>query len=123
MITVKLYYAQITRGLFNETEAKLVFTDEKLDGFTRVLTKDFDYADMKDDQICEMMFMMTNGEGDNPLSTRDRQEFIRKKGLHTSLSIGDIVLIEREKSKKIYLCKSMGWEELVGKHPNIPSAL
>lgn len=119
MITVKLYYAQIQTGLFNETEAKLVFTDVKLDGFTRVLTKEYDYADLTDKQVCEMMFMMTNGEGENPLATTERQEFIKKKGLHTSLSIGDIVVIIRGKDKKIYLCKSMGWEELDEKQPNI----
>ena len=112
MITVTLYYAVIGGGLFNETEANLEYEENGLDGFVRVLTKDYDYEKLTDGQICEMMFMHTNDGKDNPLSNPQRQEFIKKNKLHTSLSIGDIVQITRDGKQTLYMCKGIGWKTL-----------
>ena len=55
----------------------------------------------------DQAFEIFNGD-DNPFANKEIQEFIRKVCTHTSMSVGDIVVID-----DIYhICENIGWRTL-----------
>ena len=52
-------------------------------------------------------FSLYNGE-DNPLQTKENQNFIRSVKTHTSMSVGDVVSIDGV----LYLCEDINWRIL-----------
>lgn len=67
-------------------------------------------------KICDYLFGLYNTdpetEGEhgkiNPLHSDENQQYIKDKGAHTSMSVGDIVEI----NERIFLCKMSGWREI-----------
>lgn len=105
-VVVALDKVGITNGWdfmasFTETDYLVrMFNDEKLD----------------DIQVCNRMFTLLNvglPEMDNPFATPEMQEHISElPSRHTSMSVGDIIVINRHKKTKAYLCMNMGWKDV-----------
>ncbi len=63
-------------------------------------------------QLLEELFNRFNGV-DSPMLSLDKQRFIRKYKLHTSISVGDVVEISIfGKDKELWVCKMVGWDQL-----------
>ena len=58
------------------------------------------------------LFGILNGaHGRNPLSASRLQEIISREKLHTSMSVGDVLIDST--SGKAYMCAMVGWTEVV----------
>ena len=61
----------------------------------------------KGKEALDFIFRLFNGQ-DNPLGIPEKQDYIKKCRLHTSMSIGDVVVMNGE----MWVCKFQGWERL-----------
>jgi len=48
-------------------------------------------------------------QDEGPLTTQERQDFIREKQVHTSMSVGDVAVDE---AGEAWVCASLGWERV-----------
>jgi len=63
-------------------------------------------------ELLERLFARFNGV-DSPMLNLDKQRFIRKHRLHTSISVGDVVEIAISGSdKETWVCRMVGWHKL-----------
>lgn len=46
----------------------------------------------------------------NPLFKK--LSFIEENQLHTSMSTGDVIILESNNKKRVYVCRSIGWKEI-----------
>lgn len=109
-ITYKLFYNHWGTGLFMFTDALREIKKNGLKNLELIYEGTID-NDRTDSQITEYLFRMTSGEeGENPLSAPAIQKIIKKsKAKHTSLSVGDVVVIKREDKETTYVCDDFGW--------------
>jgi len=62
-------------------------------------------------QNMQELFEQFNSE-DNPLSAPETQQMIRANGLHTSMSVGDLVELEFNGAKETWVCAGFGWKKI-----------
>jgi hypothetical protein len=66
----------------------------------------------KRNELLEGLFGRFNGV-DSPMLSLNKQRFIRKYRLHTSISVGDVVEISIIGcNKELWVCKMIGWNKL-----------
>lgn len=61
--------------------------------------------------IKETLFALFNGE-ENPLQTAERQQFIVKNRLHTSMSLGDVIRIKEGSEMKTWMAWTYGFKPI-----------
>ena len=60
-------------------------------------------------QNMQLLFEQFNSEDNNPLAA---SEMIRANGLHTSMSIGDLIEVEYNSTKETWVCAGFGWKKI-----------
>jgi hypothetical protein len=70
--------------------------------------KNIVFDEFEEIKYVEHLFSVMNNCAKNPLTKKSKQEFIRKHDLHTSMSVGDVVIIGNKK----YIIKDYGVERL-----------
>lgn len=114
----RLLYNNLDNGLFQAEMAKANIEKHGFENLEEIYKGEIEVAmTLNDTQVADRIFDLTNKEEDNPLSISEIQTRIQNsKCKHTSLSIGDVVAIQREgKKEEYYLCDDMGWYHFLTK--------
>lgn len=116
MNMIRLYVQDWNKVMFNEDRAKEVFKKEGINawGFLHSETHRGKFSNLSDFDIAEYFFSLTNTNSDFQRFLQLKVRLIKsERGFgHTSMSVGDIVSIERNGSVKNYLCADAGFEEI-----------
>jgi hypothetical protein len=110
--------------IYNNTEAGLFFSDAAKTELKKNGLKNLEeiysteIETMKNDiELCDHLYQITNSGQPNPLTSPTIQEKIRKsKAHHTSMSVGDVIAIERDGRIKHYVCDELGWSDAELQH-------
>ena len=109
-VRVRVFYPKKARVIGEENsvgyvcDSKIPTEDEFYKHYALVLN-DVIYPDCAD--LCERLFGMLNEDHRNPLSSKTGQSKLRSLGAsHTSMSVGDIIVINRTP----YITRNEGFE-------------
>jgi len=110
-VKYKLFYNNILHGLFNSEMAKSEIKKNGLKNLEEIYSGEIE--DENDLKICNNLFALTNGGGneDNPLM-KIQDKIRASKSHHTSMSVGDLIQIDRSGIFTQYICEDMGWEKI-----------
>ncbi|HMP28081.1 MAG TPA: hypothetical protein PKD85_00690 [Saprospiraceae bacterium] len=93
-----ILFGHINKSKFGETH-KLVY-EEPFDSKREKL------------EILEKLFERFN-DPENPLGSPEKQEFIKSNRLHTSMSVGDVVIFKVEGAEdETWVCQNFGWNHI-----------
>ena len=106
---IKIYYYDkcfIMTNLLNIfTNSKVNIDLDNLENTHKLVWEEAKNGDLED------YFKRFNSDK-NPLSNKKSQDYIKKNKLHTSMSVGDILMVKDDNKENYFLCRGISWAQL-----------
>lgn len=90
------YYKKLNPNIYFQKELKKLFSDNFMENYVHMISY-LENAKETDNKILANKIFFKFNSDNNPLSSDEYQRFIIENRLHTSMSVGDIIEINKNK--------------------------